>query len=184
MIDSRRPRPRWPTSTTWSRACASRASTTSPAMIAIACGMLVVAGNIVNFLAPLYCERHLGRGQCAERCRWLRSASFDNPETGVRSFRFQGVRGIPAVLCLRLSLHQRARPFRPRELGTFWPIYFMLFYASPAVVRLGLSCHRPCHHALTLIGYFFIGGAAFLLWMAVVNGGGLILGGLWMRWSE
>jgi len=26
-----------------------------------------------------------------------------------------------------------------------------------------------------------IGGAAFLLWMAVVNGGGLILGGLWMR---
>ena len=37
---------------------------------------------------------------------------------------------------------------------------------------------------MTLIGYFFIGGAAFLLWMAIVNGGGLILSGLWMRWGE
>lgn len=34
--------------------------------------------------------------------------------------------------------------------------------------------------ALTLIGYFFI-GEAFPLWMGFVNGGGLILGGLWMR---
>jgi hypothetical protein len=33
---------------------------------------------------------------------------------------------------------------------------------------------------LTLIGYFFI-GAWFEPWMALVNGGGLILGGLWMR---
>jgi hypothetical protein len=36
---------------------------------------------------------------------------------------------------------------------------------------------------LTLIGYFYIPGAAFLLWMAVVNGVGLVLGGLWMRWA-
>jgi hypothetical protein len=34
---------------------------------------------------------------------------------------------------------------------------------------------------LTLVGYFFVEGAAFLLWMAAVNGGGLILSGLWMR---
>jgi hypothetical protein len=34
---------------------------------------------------------------------------------------------------------------------------------------------------LTLIGYFFVEGVAFLLWMAAVNGGGLILSGLWMR---
>ncbi len=34
--------------------------------------------------------------------------------------------------------------------------------------------------ALTLIGFFTI-GEAFPLWMAFVNGGGLILGGLWMR---
>lgn len=71
--------------------------------------------------------------------------------------------------------------FGPRELGAFWPIYFMLFYTlaglwfGSAFVAIGLGIS-----ALTLIGYFYI-GEAFPLWMAFVNGGGLILGGLWMR---
>ena len=47
----------------------------------------------------------------------------------------------------------------------------------PAFVAIGLSII-----ALTLIGYFFIGDW-FEPWMAVVNGVGLILGGLWMRRS-
>jgi len=34
---------------------------------------------------------------------------------------------------------------------------------------------------LTLIGYFFVAGAAFRLWTAAVNGDGSILSGLWMR---
>ena len=72
--------------------------------------------------------------------------------------------------------------FGPRELGAFWPIYFMLFYClaglwfGRAFIAIGLGIT-----VLTLIGYFFVGGGAFLLWMAAVNGGGLILGGLWMR---
>jgi hypothetical protein len=45
-----------------------------------------------------------------------------------------------------------------------------------AFVLIGVSIS-----ILTLIGYFYIGGDAFLLWMAFVNGGGLLLGGLWMR---
>jgi hypothetical protein len=60
----------------------------------------------------------------------------------------------------------------------------MLFYSTAGlwvdyafvVIGVGLTM-------LTLIGYFYIGGPAFLLWMALVNGGGLILGGLWMRRS-
>jgi FtsH-binding integral membrane protein len=73
--------------------------------------------------------------------------------------------------------------FGPRQLGTFWPIYFMLVYTiaglwvGQAFVAIGASIIT-----LTLIGYFFVGDA-FDLWMAVVNGGGLILGGLWMRRS-
>jgi hypothetical protein len=69
-----------------------------------------------------------------------------------------------------------------REMGTFWPIYFMLFYCiaglwfGRAFIAMGATIT-----ALTLVGYFFITGFAFLLWMAVVNGGGLILSGLWMR---
>ena len=71
--------------------------------------------------------------------------------------------------------------FTPRQVGTFWPIYFMLMYCMAGLwfgtifIAIGLAVT-----ALTLVGYFFI-GAAFPLWMAFVNGGGLILGGLWMR---
>jgi hypothetical protein len=74
--------------------------------------------------------------------------------------------------------------FGPRELGAFWPIYFMLFYVlaglwfGRAFVAIGLGIT-----VLTLIGYFYVLGGAFLLWMAVVNGCGLVLGGLWMRWN-
>ena len=72
--------------------------------------------------------------------------------------------------------------FGPREMAAFWPIYSMLFYCIAGLwfgyaflaIGLGIS-------ALVLIGYFFVTGDAFLLWMAAVNGGGLILSGLWMR---
>ena len=46
-----------------------------------------------------------------------------------------------------------------------------------AFVAIGL-----CITALTLIGYFFVGDW-FEPWMATVNGGGLVWGGLWMRRS-
>jgi hypothetical protein len=45
-----------------------------------------------------------------------------------------------------------------------------------AFVAIGLGIT-----VLTLIDYFFVDGAAFLIWMAFINGGGLILGGFWMR---
>jgi hypothetical protein len=73
--------------------------------------------------------------------------------------------------------------FTARQMDTFWPLYFMLVYTIAglwfglAFVAIGLGVT-----ALTLIGYFFIADW-FHLWMAVVNGGGMILGGLWMRRS-
>jgi hypothetical protein len=73
--------------------------------------------------------------------------------------------------------------FTPRQLGVFWPTYVMMVYTivglwiGAAFVAIGLGIT-----ALTLIGYFFV-GEWFDLWMAVANGGGLVLGGLWMRRS-
>jgi len=61
----------------------------------------------------------------------------------------------------------------------------MLFYClaglwfGRAFIVIGLAIT-----VLTLIGYLFITGGMFLLWMAAVNGGGLVLSGLWMRRSE
>ena len=58
-----------------------------------------------------------------------------------------------------------------------WSTRIAGLWVGQAFVAIGLGII-----ALTLIGYFFVGDA-FDLWMAFVNGGGLILGGLWMRRS-
>ena len=71
--------------------------------------------------------------------------------------------------------------FTPRQLGAFWSTLFMCGYVllglwlGRAFIVLGLAVT-----ALTLIGYFWL-GPWFQLWMAAVDGGGLILGGLWLR---
>lgn len=71
--------------------------------------------------------------------------------------------------------------FSPRQLAAFWASYFMLPYImlgvwiGRAFVAIGVSVI-----ALTVIGYY-VAGSWFTLWMAVVNGGGLLLGGWWMR---
>jgi len=71
--------------------------------------------------------------------------------------------------------------YTPRQIGAFWASYFMLAYTlaglwlGHAFVAIGLGVT-----ALTLVGYFFA-GPWFELWMAVVYGGGLMLGGFWMR---
>lgn len=71
--------------------------------------------------------------------------------------------------------------FGPREMSAFWPMLFMLAYTiaglwlGRAFVALGLGIS-----ALTLAGYFWA-GPWFDLYMSLVNGGGLLLCGLWMR---
>ena len=145
-------------------------------------GVLVIAGNIATFAWP----RHGGY-------IWIAINTLGAfGSVAISMFRFPGAVGPGfdarmaiafllffafGLLCSTVFGH-----FGPREMGAFWPIYFMLFYClaglwfGRAFVVIGLGIT-----VLTLIGYFLIGGAAFLLWMAVVNGGGLILGGLWMR---
>ena len=71
--------------------------------------------------------------------------------------------------------------FGPRQLTVFWALYGMLFYAIAGLwFGYAFIVIAACTTALTLIGYYYA-GAAFLLWMAVAHGGGLIAGGLWMR---
>jgi hypothetical protein len=143
-------------------------------------GVLVFAANIASFL-------------------WPRSAGVFWPVMCVLgiagsvaisalSYSRTGVRTVDARILLAYLLFFAfgfftcwLGHFTPRQLGTFWPIYFMLFYVlvglwlGHAFVAIGVSIT-----ALTLVGYFFL-GAWFEPWMAVVNGGGLVLGGLWMR---
>jgi hypothetical protein len=71
--------------------------------------------------------------------------------------------------------------FGPRQMIAFWALYGMLFYAIAGLwFGYAFIVIAVCTGTLTLIGYYCI-GAAFLLWMAVVHGGGLVFGGVWMR---
>lgn len=73
--------------------------------------------------------------------------------------------------------------FGPRQLDVFWPTLFLFGYALAGLlfgraftaIGVGLS-------AVIVAGYLSIEGAtAFNVFLAIVNGGGLILCGLWMR---
>jgi len=146
-------------------------------------GGLVFAGNLVTYLAP----RDAGYAWLVVYVAGIAgSAAVDVAGRAGSKRRSLDLRTLAAFLlffafgffCVNVLGH-----FTPRQMGTFWPIYFMLMYCMAGVwfgyafIAIGLAVT-----ALTLVGFFFI-GAAFPLWMAFVNGGGLILGGLWMRRS-
>lgn len=101
---------------------------------------------------------------------------------GVRTFNLRAAATFVLFIAFGLFVC-RIGHFGPRELSTFWPLYFMLVYVAAGLwigigfVTIGLSIA-----VLTLIGYAFIGDW-FDLWMAFVDGAGLVLGGLWMRRS-
>ncbi|MBR0834735.1 hypothetical protein JQ612_16215 [Bradyrhizobium manausense] len=144
-------------------------------------GVLVFAGNVVTWLWPFYAVYAwpavdiLGVGGLVA-IRLLSPPHVPGAAFDIRLVLVFVLFFTFGYICTNVLGH-----FGPRELGAFWPIYFMLFYTlgglwfGTAFVAIGLGII-----ALTLIGFFTI-GAAFPLWMAFVNGGGLILGGLWMR---
>jgi hypothetical protein len=152
--------------------------------IMIMWGVLVLAGNVATFLWPRYGGYiWIGVDVLGALGTAVLSA-LGNRRTGVRTFDLRMLAAFLLFFAFGIFCSGVLGHFGPRQMGAFWPIYFMLFYIlaglwfGRAFVAIGLGIT-----ALTLIGYFFVAGAAFLLWMAAVNGGGLILGGFWMRRS-
>ena len=153
--------------------------------IMIVAGVMVVAGNIGTYVAPHY-GYYIWTGINVLNVAAAAVISMVSyRRTGVRSFDFRVLTAFLlffgfGILCIGVLGH-----FGWREMTVFWPIYFMLFYCiaglwfGRAFLTIGLTIT-----ALTLVGYFFITGFMFLLWMAVVNGGGLVVSGFWMRWGE
>ena len=152
-------------------------------LIAIMSGALVLAGNVANYLVPSHGGGIWITVNALNVVVVAAMSIVDYPKTGIRTFDFRVLAAFLLFFSFGILATSVLGHFGPRELGTFWPIYFMLFYCLAglwfgwAFIALGLSII-----ALTLIGYFRIGDA-FDLWMAFVNGGGLMLGGLWMRRS-
>jgi len=143
---------------------------------------LVFAGYTLTWLTP----RYAGYGWLAVYAAGIAGSiavsAFQHARSGVRTFDVRMFSAFALFVAFGVFTNWLGH-FTPRQMGTFWPIYFMLVYsvaglwAGQAFVAIGLGVA-----ALTLAGYFFAGDA-FELWMAFANGGGLILGGLWMRRS-
>jgi hypothetical protein len=152
-------------------------------LIMVLWGVLVFAGNIATWLWPRYGGHIWIAVDITGVAGMFAISLLTYSRLGARTF---DVRMLVTFLLFFAFGHFCSNVlghFTPRQQGTFWPVYFMLFYTIAglwfgyAFVAIGLGIS-----ALTLIGYFYV-GEAFPLWMAFVNGGGLILGGLWMRWS-
>ena len=152
-------------------------------LIMIMWGVLVCAGNIATYLWPSYGNYVWIAVYVVGIMGSVAISARVHSRVGVRTFDLRLLTAFLLFVAFGFFCAILLGHFTPRQQGTFWPIYFMLFYSiaglwfGHAFVAIGLGIS-----ALTLFGYFYI-GAAFPLWMAFVNGGGLIVGGLWMRRS-
>lgn len=151
----------------------------------VVAGVLVAAGNLATYVMPHYAAYIWPSVNVLTVVISAVVSIFDHRRTGLRSFDLRVFVALVLFYAFGLLCSVVLGHYGAREMGTFWPIYFMLFYCiaglwfGRAFIAIGLAIA-----VLTLVGYFFITGFAFLLWMAVVNGGGLVVSGLWMRWGE
>jgi hypothetical protein len=152
-------------------------------LIMIMWGVLVFAGNVMTYVWPRYGGPIWIAIDAAGVLGSVAISAFSYPRTGVRTFDTRMLLAFLLYCAFGLFFSVVLGHFTPRQLATFWSLYAMMTYTIAglwfgyAFAALGLTIS-----ALILIGYFFIGDW-FDPWMAVVNGGGLILGGLWMRRS-
>ncbi|HTO60622.1 MAG TPA: hypothetical protein VMM15_05135 [Bradyrhizobium sp.] len=150
--------------------------------IMIMWGVLVFAGNLVTWLSPRNSATIWIAVNTLGVVGTVALSILDMRRTGMPSFDLRVVAAFVLYFAFGLLCSVVLGHFGWREMATFWPVYAMLFYVlaglwfGRAFVIIGLAIT-----VLTLIGYFFVFGMAFVLWMAVVNGGGLIVGGLAMR---
>jgi hypothetical protein len=147
--------------------------------ILILWGAIVVAGNLFSMAAPRWSP-----------WGWLALDAFGAAATFAilrgrpsRESRFPSrfLAAFALLVVFGLAWSVAIGRFEPRELDAFWPTLFLFGYALAglwfgaafAALGLGLS-------ALIVAGYFW-SGEWFNLWLAVVDGGGFILCGLWRR---
>ena len=144
-------------------------------------GALVFAGYLGSFLLPRYAGYFWIALNLAGVAGSFAISAIGYPRTGIRTFDFRMLIAFVLFFAFGFLCTSVLGNFTPRQMGAFWPIYFMLLYIIAglwigyAFVAIGLGIS-----ALALVGYFFVGGW-FDLWMAFVDGGGLMVGGLWMR---
>lgn len=87
-----------------------------------------------------------------------------------------------AVFAFIFALFAVMPPRTDAQISAFFPLLVSLFYAIVGIWARGtrVLVTGVVVAVLTLVGYFQL-PHYFTLWMAVVGGGALILGGIWLR---
>ena len=152
--------------------------------IMIMWGVLVFAGNLANYIWPRYGGVIWIAVNVTGAVGTFANSAFNHRQTGVLRFDFRIAAAYLLFFAFGIFCSSVLGHYTPRQMGTFWPVYFMLFYILAGLwIGRALAAIGLIITVLTLIGYLFVEGAPFLLWMAVVNGVGLVVGGVWMRRS-
>jgi len=151
--------------------------------ILILWGVLSVIGNLVTWLAPRWATTawvaiDVAGAAASFAILWWQLPADRRRETALRwAATYIALFGFGAAVMAEFW------PVAPRQLDAFWPtlVYFGYVLAGIWIGRFFLYVGVGAI-ALILIGFFWL-GPWFLPWMAVVLGGGLVAGGLWLRRS-
>jgi hypothetical protein len=144
-------------------------------------GVLVALAYIITFAAPVWATPAWDGVYLLGVMGTILAAAFENRRAATRSFDLQMLAAYLLFFAFGFLWTVGLVHLPPRLLDVFWPTYFMLAYAIAGLwLGIAFCVIGLAIAALTLIGYFWA-GPWFELWMAAVNGGGLVLGGLWMR---
>lgn len=102
------------------------------------------------------------------------------PATATR-FNWRFAATVVAVMAFIFAVFA-VMPPKGEQMGVFFPLLVGLFYTLIGIWTKGarMIVLGAAVAALTLFAYF-VEPAQFALWMAAVGGGGLILGGIWLR---
>ncbi|TWC00507.1 hypothetical protein FBZ93_105304 [Bradyrhizobium macuxiense] len=150
-------------------------------LIIIMWGVLVFLGYIANYTWPPQGYAIWAVVDLVGIAGSIAIATFSGTGPGAGAFAIRLLMAFLLFIAFGIFCSVVLGHFGPRQMLVFWPVFTMLFYALAGlwfgyafiVIALGSS-------ALIVTAYFYA-GPALLLWMALVHGGALVLGGLWMR---
>jgi hypothetical protein len=105
-------------------------------------GVLVFAGYLVTYLVPRYAFYGWTAVYVVGIAGWALLSTAIQSQSGVHLRREVPARIRNAVCLWHLLLH--ARPFGPRQISTFWPVYFMMMYSIAGLCSATPSSGSAC----------------------------------------
>ena len=109
-------------------------------------GALVFAGYLGSFLAPRQAGYLWAVLNLAGVAGSFAISASGYRKTGIRTFDFRILFAFVLFFAFGFLCTSVLGHFTPRQMGTFWPIYFMLLYVPRrTLVRPRLCCDRTLH---------------------------------------